>query len=107
MAVGDFEAKESSKLSFLLNLMLSINLNDFLQALIPVGLDLPRLGKLILSCRRPTRWRCFLIIGISSRNESTRGTGQRLGGIKENLRVPRQVLQVINGNQELHRKPNQ
>jgi hypothetical protein len=81
MAVGDFEAKESSKLSFLLNLMFSINLNDFLQVLIPVGLDLPRLGKLILFCHRPTRWGKFLIIGIPSRNVSACSTGQCLGGI--------------------------
>jgi hypothetical protein len=79
MPVGDFEAKESSKLSFLLNLILSFNLNDFLQAFIPMGVDLPWLGKLILLCRRPNRCGSFIIIGISPRNVSTRSTGQCLG----------------------------
>jgi hypothetical protein len=36
MAVGDFEAKESSKLSFLLNLRLPIFRDNFLQVLITV-----------------------------------------------------------------------
>jgi hypothetical protein len=69
IAVGDFDAKESSKLSILLNLMLSIFRDYFLQEFTQCECDLPRLGKLI---HRPFRcsslFELILIIGITSRN---------------------------------------
>jgi hypothetical protein len=85
MAVGDFEAKESSKLSFLLNLRLPIVRDYFLQGVnTSVTRDLPsQLGNLIPFEVSPTP-RCYsliMIIGIPSRNVCRRSPCQGLGGI--------------------------